>query len=105
MCNDSNLIHDEQHSKEHDLSQGLRIVSNGGTMDCDQVGSIDALSFPVWYNTNSIANILSMSEVAQEQRLMMYTLVENAIWLHCGDGQVFFFFFKVCEVCRLSLCS
>ena len=29
-----------------------------------------------------------MSEVVQEQRLTMETLVENAIWLHCGGGQI-----------------
>ena len=63
-------------------------MSGATQMDCDQVGSIGALSFPIWYNADSIANILSMSEVAQEWRLTMDTLVENAIWLHRGDGQV-----------------
>ena len=29
-----------------------------------------------------------MSEVAQEQQLTMDTSVENAIWLHRGDGHV-----------------
>ena len=66
VCNDSSLLHDVQHFKEHSLSQGLCIVSNGGMEDCDQVGSIGASSFPIWYNADSIANILSMSEVAQE---------------------------------------
>ena len=46
-------------------------------MDCDQVGSIGALLFLVWYKADSIINILSMD-----------TLVENAIWLHHGDGLV-----------------
>ena len=58
VCNDSSLLHNGPHFKEHGLSQGLRIVSNGDTMDCDQVGSIGALSFHVWYNDDSIANIL-----------------------------------------------
>ena len=57
-------------------------------MDCNQVGYIGRLSFPVWYNSNSIANILSMSEVAQECHLTMDTSVENAIWLHCDDGRI-----------------
>ena len=43
VCNDSSLLHDVQHFKEHGLAQGLRIVSNGGTMDCNQVGSIGTL--------------------------------------------------------------
>ena len=71
VCNDSSLLHKVEHYKDRGLSQGLRIVSNGGTMDCDQVGSIGALSFPVWYNADSIANILSMSEVAQDWQLTM----------------------------------
>ena len=71
VCSDSGLLHNVQHFKEHGLSQGLRIVSNGSMMDCDQVGSIGALSFPVWYNADSIANILSMSEVAQDRQLIM----------------------------------
>ena len=49
-------------------------------MDCEQVGSIGTLSFPVWYNADLIANILSMLEVAQDWRLTVDTLVENAIW-------------------------
>ena len=57
-------------------------------MDCEQVGSIGTLSFPVWFNADLIANILSMSEVAQDQRLTMDTSVENAIWLHHDDGQI-----------------
>ena len=36
-CNYSSLIHNVQHFKEHGLSQGLRIVSNGGTMDREQI--------------------------------------------------------------------
>ena len=79
VCNDSSLLHNVQHVKGHGLSQGLRIVSNGGTMDCEQVGSISTLSFPVWYNADLIANILSMSEVAQDRCLTMDTSVENAI--------------------------
>ena len=50
MCsvrNGSSLLHDVQYFKEHGLSQGLRIVSNGGTVGCDQVGSIGTLSLPV----------------------------------------------------------
>ena len=58
------------------------------TIDCEQVGSIGTLSFPVWYNAVLIANILSMSEVAQDQRLIMDTSVENAIWMHPDDGQI-----------------
>ena len=52
VCNDSSLLHNVQHFKDHGLSQGLRIVSNGGTMDCEQVSSISMLSFPVCYNTD-----------------------------------------------------
>ena len=88
LCNDSSLLRNVQHFKEHGLSQGLRIVSNGGMMDCDQVGSTGTLSFPVWYNADSTANILSLSEVAQDRHLTMDTSAENAIWLHHDDGQI-----------------
>ena len=88
VCNDSSLLCNVQNFKDHGLSQGLRIVSNGGTMDCEQVGNIGTLSFPVWYNADSIANILLMSEVSQDWCLNMDTLVENAIWLHRDDGQI-----------------
>ena len=89
MCsvsNNSSLLHNVQHFKEHGLSQGLHIVSNGRMMDCEQVRSNGTLSFPVWYNADLITNILSMSEVAQDWRLTMDTSAENAIWLHRDDG-------------------
>ena len=57
-------------------------------MDCDQVGCIGTLSFPVWYNGDSIANILSMLEVAQVHCLTKDTSAENATWLHCDDGRI-----------------
>ena len=63
-------------------------MSNGEMMDCQQVGNIGTLSFPVWCNLDSIANILSMSEVAQDWCLTMDASVENAIWMHCDDGQI-----------------
>ena len=88
MCNDSSLLHNLQHFEYHGLSQGLRIVSNGGMMDCEEVGSIGTLSFPVCYNANLFTNILLMLEVAQDQCLTMDTYVENAIWVHCDDGQI-----------------
>ena len=82
MClvyNDSSLLHNVQHFEDHGLFQGLHIVSNGGMMDCEQVGTNGTLSFPVWYNPDSIANILSMLEVAQDWQLTMDTSAENAI--------------------------
>ena len=88
VCNDSSLLHDVQHFKEHMISQGLCIMSNGRMLDCDQVGHIGKLSFPVWYNGNSIANILSILKVSQDQCLTLDTSMENSFWLHCDDGQI-----------------
>ena len=91
MCsvyNDSSLLHNVQHFKDHDLSQGLRIASNGGTMDCEQVSSIGTLSFPILYNANLIAKILSMLKVAQDWPLTMDTLVEHDIWVHRDGGHI-----------------
>ena len=57
-------------------------------MDCDQVGSIGTLTFLVWYNADSIVNIMSMSEVAHNRPLAIDTSVENAIWMHQDDRQI-----------------
>ena len=80
-----------QHFKVYGLSQGLHIVSNDGTMHCDQIGKIGKLSFPVWYNNKLIASILSMLEVTKERRLTMDTSMDNAdnaILIHCNDGRI-----------------
>lgn len=49
----------------------LRAVTNGGFQDSSLVGDFGNLG-EVWYNTESIANILSLADVCKVCRVTMY---------------------------------
>jgi len=63
----------------------LRAITNGGHQDSYQVGEFPNLG-TVWYNPNSIANILSMKEVRKVCRVTMDTSIEPTLCVHRLDG-------------------
>jgi len=65
----------------------LRAFTNGGYQDSNFVGDFPNLG-PVWYNSESIANILSLSHVRKVCRITMDTSIENALCVHRLDGSI-----------------
>jgi len=65
----------------------LRAITNGGHQDSYQVGEFPNLG-TVWYNPNSIANILSMKEVRKVCRVTMDTSIEPTLCVHRLDGTI-----------------
>ena len=68
----------------------LRAITNGGHQDSDTVGDFPNLG-EVWYNPESIANILSLADVRKVCRVTMDSSVEPAIKVHRLDGSVMTF--------------
>jgi hypothetical protein len=65
----------------------LRAITNGGHQDSCLLGDFPNLG-PVWFNSESIANILSLSEVRKVCRVTMDTEEEAAMCVHRLDGSV-----------------
>jgi hypothetical protein len=64
--------------------EGLRLYSSGGHLDSNHKGQFG--DFSVWFNPQSLANILSLSQVAERYRVTLDTLVENAFNVHISEG-------------------
>jgi acetolactate synthase regulatory subunit len=65
----------------------LRALTNGGHQDSHMVGTFPNLG-EVWYNENSIANILSLAAVRKVCRITMDTTEEPALNVHRLDGTI-----------------
>ena len=65
----------------------LHAITNGGHKDSILVGDFPNLG-EVWFNGNSIANILSLTEVRKVCRITMDTSTEPALLVHRVDGSV-----------------
>jgi hypothetical protein len=65
----------------------LRVHTNGGTQTSNQIGTVKNFG-DVWFNTNSLANILSMAEVRKVCRITMDTSLEAAMHVHRKDGSL-----------------
>ena len=65
----------------------MRAMTNGGHQDSNMIGDFPNLG-KVWYNRNSIANILSLSDVRKVCRITMDTQEESAMCVHRLDGSV-----------------
>lgn len=64
--------------------EGLILSSNGGTQDSNTQAKFGDLT--VWFNTNSLANILSLSIVAEHFRVTMDTFIDNSFLVHLNDN-------------------
>ena len=65
----------------------LRAFSNGGFQDSKTVDTFPGM-FDVWYNPDSMLNILAFSDVRKHFRVTMDTSVENKIKVHMKEGHV-----------------
>ena len=63
----------------------IRALTNGGHQDSDMIGDFPNLG-EVWYNKDSMANILSLAEVRKVCRVTMDSSDEPAMIVHRLDG-------------------
>ena len=63
--------------------ESLRLYTNGGYMDTNQKGKFG--NFLVWFNAESLANILSLALVTEEYRVTMDSDVEDALIVHLSQ--------------------
>ena len=64
-----------------------RSLYNGGSLMYNNYGHLSLLpDLEVYYNPDSIANLLSMAYVTEHYRATMDSAVENSIIVHVGDG-------------------
>jgi hypothetical protein len=67
--------------------RSLKVYTNGGTQITTELGSVRNFG-DVWYNPESLANILSMAEVRKVCRITMDTSIEACMNVHRRDGSV-----------------
>ena len=72
----------------HKSNLTLCALTNDGQQDSHLVGEFGNLGADVWYNPNSIANILSLADVRKICRVILDTSAEPALCVHCPDGSV-----------------
>jgi len=65
----------------------LIVLTNGGCQVSKQVGKICNLG-TVWYNPQSLANILSLAEIHLRYRVMMDTALKASMCVHWTDGSM-----------------
>jgi hypothetical protein len=75
FCNEAML------SNIRPSSHTLRALTNGGFQDSTMVGDFPNLG-PVWYNKDSIANILSLADVRRVCRITMDTTAAAELCVH-----------------------
>jgi hypothetical protein len=87
VCSNIDLVNDIQ---DCDPSDVLHIVTNGGTQSFKKTGTLKVLPLQVHVNPSSLANILSLKDVASIPgiRITMDTEVERAIHVHVDDNKV-----------------
>jgi hypothetical protein len=78
----NNLLTNIRASPNH-----LRVHTNGGIQISSQKGTVKHFG-DVWYNADSLANILSMAAVRKTCRITMDTSVEAAMNIHRKDGSI-----------------
>ena len=70
-----------------DKGRKLRAYTNGGHQDSTKEGDLPGF-FKVWYNPDSMVNILSFRDVRRRFKVTADTSVENSICVHMEDGKV-----------------
>ena len=68
----------------------LVVDTNGGKQISTMVGDLKNFG-PVWYNPESIANILSHADVAKKYRITSDSAIERAFHVHRNDGTLMTF--------------
>ena len=65
----------------------LRAFTNGGHQDSTMLGDLPGF-FTVWYNPQSLVNILSMSDVRKRFRITADTRKDAALYVHMDNGKL-----------------
>jgi hypothetical protein len=82
IFNNPDFLHDI-----HDVVEPLTLHTNGGGAQISsQMGTLPGFGL-VWFNPDSIANILSLAEVRRLRRVTMDTDTRPAFYVHRIDGQ------------------
>jgi len=79
------------------MNDAIRVFSKGGHQDYSEKGTLTVFPFEVYYKSNSLANILSLSKVSEWYRITMNTDKEPVMVVHlnanvshkfikCGSG-------------------
>jgi len=68
-------------SSVRDSDHSMKVFTNGGTQTSSMVGEVRNFG-TVWYNPNSLANILSLAEVRKKFRVTMDSAIEAALCVH-----------------------
>jgi len=66
----------------YSMNDAIRLFSNGGHRGYSEKETLTVFPFEVYYNPNSLANILSLSEVSERYRVTMDTDKEPAMVVH-----------------------
>ena len=80
VFNNRNLLTDIKKS-----NKVLRAYSNGGYQDSHYVGKYRNV-FEVWYNKDSLVNILSLAEVRKKYRVTMDSSESNTLVVHISEN-------------------
>ena len=80
----NNFLSNVRECKHDDI---LHITSNGGSISYDTIGIFDMLELPVYYNKDSLANVLSSKYIASMQgaRVNIDTAVEKTIMVQTNN--------------------
>ena len=82
----------------HCSHTGVMMYSNGGSQHTVMIGEYEPLGLTVWYNENSLANILAMQDTRKVVRVVMDMMVAPAIVAQkYSDGEVIMIF-EECEI-------
>ena len=86
----SSLVHDVRACTD---DERLLLVTNGGSMSFDTIGTLNLFPLPVHVNVHSMANILSLRNVCNLPgvRVTMDTLHSKAIDVHLPSGVTYSF--------------
>ena len=81
FCNDKFFTN----IRECENRKGVHLLSNGGYQDSTHVGDLKNFG-PVWYNPESLADILSLSVGTKQCLVTMDLSAENALIVHKKDS-------------------
>ena len=81
----------------HCNSTGLTMYSNGGAQKTVMVGDYEPLGMTVWYNPESLANILALREVRTKHQVTMDTDVHPSMAIHERGKSGSIYVFEECK--------
>ena len=84
VVNDKNMVNNLRLCSDEDC---LKIYTNGGALEYNQMGDFAHIPLKIYYNPQSIANVLSLKAVSEVDgyRVSMDTDEDPSIRLHHGD--------------------